>query len=821
MEGRSRIVLGFHLVGLCTFSIAQPLFDVLGRSPEFFVAHRASPADLLGLIAVLIFTLPAICMLVVALADRIDRRAGSTVAALALGGLAAVFALQALKRVPGLDASAALAIAFVAGLALAVLWWRSAAVGTLLTIIAAGALVFPVLFAGQSSIRKLLLPGESAVRRLATVGTRTPVVMVVFDQLPLSSLIGADGLIEREAYPSFSALATHATWYRNASTVNPVTGWALPAIVTGNRPRADSLPVAADHPNSLFTLLAATHGMHVVEPITDLCPEDVCPPSRDPLAVHLSRMLIDLSIVFLHLTLPDDLTARLPSVTDDWKDFAADQNWQRRFEALQRSDRSGQWEQFVDSIRREDRPMLHFIHILLPHDPFVYLPSGQRYTYDQSTPGLSPDHYWTRSEWAATEGYRRHLLQVAFVDRLLGSLVDRLQRQGIYDEALIVVTADHGAGFRPGGPLRNVDLKEPAAVMSVPLFIKRPFQREGATDDRNVETIDILPTIAAILGTELPWASDGAPVTSIGHVARPYKELSFERATRVLRLDESMFDDDLALARRKDRLFRPGDTFRRPVAAAYADLIGRRVDAFPRGAPLPGVIISIRGSASSEGAEEGAPFLPAQISGSAVWPSLDSELALAFAVDGTIQATMRIDRSADNEAVRWSTLLPPPVLVASRNAPVAYVVTSSTSEITLHPTTGVRLPASINLISDEARRRWGVEQSGLYATEHMGQTMFRWSNGHARIVVPVDSPRRVHVSLLLAGSTGTDLQIRVNGCEVFADHIPNRPWSRDFDLGRCGTLATPATIEIESGAVVPDGSDKRTLGVAIEKVEMH
>ena len=94
MESRSRVVLAFHLVGLCTFVIAQPLFDLLARSPEFFVAHRAGPADLLGLIAALIFTLPAVWMLVVALTDRIDRRAGSTLAALGLGTLAAAFGFR-------------------------------------------------------------------------------------------------------------------------------------------------------------------------------------------------------------------------------------------------------------------------------------------------------------------------------------------------------------------------------------------------------------------------------------------------------------------------------------------------------------------------------------------------------------------------------------------------------------------------------------------------------------------------------------------------------------------------------------------------------
>ena len=44
----------------------------------------------------------------------------------------------------------------------------------------------------------------------------------------------------------------------------------------------------------------------------------------------------------------------------------------------------------------------------------------------------------------------RHLLQVGFVDRQVGLLLDRLQRTGLLDQALIVVTADHGYAFQVG-----------------------------------------------------------------------------------------------------------------------------------------------------------------------------------------------------------------------------------------------------------------------------------------------------------------------------------------------------------------------------------
>ena len=46
------------------------------------------------------------------------------------------------------------------------------------------------------------------------------------------------------------------------------------------------------------------------------------------------------------------------------------------------------------------------------------------------------------------QSYQRHLLQVMFVDRLVGELIRQLQQENLYDSTLLVLTADHGASFR-------------------------------------------------------------------------------------------------------------------------------------------------------------------------------------------------------------------------------------------------------------------------------------------------------------------------------------------------------------------------------------
>ena len=87
-------------------------------------------------------------------------------------------------------------------------------------------------------------------------------------------------------------------------------------------------------------------------------------------------------------------------------------------------------------------------------------------------------------------------------------------RTGLLDEALLVVIADHGYAFemgvhRPAHRDRaNVD-----EVAPVPLFVKAPGQSEGEVDESLVRNIDIVPTIADLLGTE-PRLAPRRPLAS-------------------------------------------------------------------------------------------------------------------------------------------------------------------------------------------------------------------------------------------------------------------------------------------------------------------
>ena len=62
-------------------------------------------------------------------------------------------------------------------------------------------------------------------------------------------------------------------------------------------------------------MLGGTHRLEVEEPVTDICPQKLCgKEDRPPARRLLGALADDLSVVSLHLLLPDDLDDDLPPV---------------------------------------------------------------------------------------------------------------------------------------------------------------------------------------------------------------------------------------------------------------------------------------------------------------------------------------------------------------------------------------------------------------------------------------------------------------------------------------------------------------------------
>ena len=318
---------------LWAFAFAKPLFDELSDDPEFFVARGNTRWDIILLGVGL--TLGPPTLFVLCEAALVPLRAVWR-QALHLTLVALLIAAIVLQAIDGLGASAGIliAISLALGAAGAFAYARTQVAPGVLTVLSPAPIVFLVIFLLISPVSELVLPQAEKAKASGDIRGRAPVVLIVFDELSGGSLTGRDGRIDASRFPNFAALAKDATWYRNATTVADQTSRAVPAILSGVRPPKERLPTASDYPHSVFTLLGGSYAFNVDEPVTDLCPTRLCgDESRPPPGRRLSALFDDLSVVSMHLLLPDGTPGPPPGGRPDLRGLS-----QRRARRPRRGD---------------------------------------------------------------------------------------------------------------------------------------------------------------------------------------------------------------------------------------------------------------------------------------------------------------------------------------------------------------------------------------------------------------------------------------------------------------------------------------------------
>jgi len=97
---------------------------------------------------------------------------------------------------------------------------------------------------------------------------------------------------------------------------------------------------------------------------------------------------------------------------------------------------------------------------------------------------------------------------INFVDDHVAELVDHLKQLGIYDRTLLAITSDHGEQFgEHGSVLHGHDFEE---SVRIPLLLKLPGQAyAGRRVGALATTIDLMPTLLAVLGRSVPEEGQG------------------------------------------------------------------------------------------------------------------------------------------------------------------------------------------------------------------------------------------------------------------------------------------------------------------------
>jgi len=520
-----------HLWVISTFAISQPLLEQLSGNAPYLVEQRLSAAGLFWVAVAVMTVVPASLSLFEIAIEFVrpawrDRCHAACMAILCLlfGSLSSRSLVQSyVIEAAGLIDFAQFGVAVLIGAGLMWLYYRTNWGRRLFTLAGLGLVVFPVSFAASPAIRgraNIDDPSRGEIQQ------PVPIVMVIFDGLGLNSLLDSNQQIDAVRYPNFARLAELSDWCPQATTVHPRTDHAIPAILSGRYPVDGTQPVLDQYPHNLFAELerSGKYDLFALEPYTRLCPEELQRVDRHRTLTEEVRETLDaLARVYLKISLPKNLSSLMPSIPRAWFSLPATLLIDpHQTEGLIRygwdTQRETQVEHFLSALYPAEKPRLMFAHVAIPHYPFRFFPSGRAYTVDQRATTF-PDgthgevgELWGPDQLAADHSWQRYLLQVGYVDHVLGQILDRLEETGLLDQCLLVVTADHGCAFRAGLSQREPHAESLADILPVPLFIKRPGQRVGTKNLRNVETIDVLPTIADVLDYDWPVELDGESI---------------------------------------------------------------------------------------------------------------------------------------------------------------------------------------------------------------------------------------------------------------------------------------------------------------------
>ena len=111
---------------------------------------------------------------------------------------------------------------------------------------------------------------------------------------------------------------------------------------------------------------------------------------------------------------------------------------------------------------------------------------------------------------------------IAYVDSIVGNLLDYLRSQGLYDNTLIAVAADHGESLGDHGELtHSIFLYD--STIHVPLLLKLPGNRSaGQRVSATASLVDLAPTLIDSLGQTPPPAMQGRSLLPL--IANPHPE---------------------------------------------------------------------------------------------------------------------------------------------------------------------------------------------------------------------------------------------------------------------------------------------------------
>ncbi|MCH8345919.1 MAG: sulfatase-like hydrolase/transferase, partial [Chloroflexi bacterium] len=307
-----------------------------------------------------------------------------------------------------------------------------------------------------------------------------------FDELGYDVLLEEGGELDAESFPNIAALAGDGVWFTNATTDSFWSLFILPTIIDPVTSLAERFDIRL---YTQFPVVDNRYAKDCGEVITcrgygyliendqlrvagNLALRAIYQATPKPVETAISRPMG---------WLLDRLGWAYPSV-----DGPGFHTFTKR-----------QFGLFLDDINgRESLGRIQVLHLLLPHNPFAFDREGDAVSTGCACPaGVDFE----------PERYRE---QAMYVDVLVGKLISKLEREGVYDDSVIILTGDHGPrAFFPGPDM------PPKETAHVPLVIRAPGLNSSVSDV-DYQHIDFGPTLTDILGLPLPDDAEGVSAFS-------------------------------------------------------------------------------------------------------------------------------------------------------------------------------------------------------------------------------------------------------------------------------------------------------------------
>ncbi len=436
--------------------------------------------------------------------------------------------------------------------------------------------------------------------------------------------------------------------------------------------------IPKSYPQNLFQSLisGANYEYVAFEPVSVVAPQrDKAHGIDQRPTLEKSRAILRiLSRVFLFDVVPVDFHASLPEIPRNWFGLNLSvevDKTQRRgtFRYNWSSQRDQQFAHFLSCIDETREGVLYFGHFLLPHAPWCMFPSGIRYAPDQfdMNRGCLEEAGAITDELGLVQEQQRYLLQMMYLDRELGKLVERLKATGIYDDCLLIVTADHGVSFRLNNSRRDLSEGNVSDICRVPLFVKYPRQAQSVIRDEIVQSADIVPTVFQTVGLYPKLPMHGLSLSDPQVLQRREVLFCAEARHRMIPADAIRATDLPQIIRR--RFGEGSDPWSIYRIGPHSELLGQPLSNFRIDSAVPREAHCFVSTSRTTDSIHAEYYLEGQLDG----PIPEAPVVLLVVVNDAVVATTRTYTQFGFQN-RWSAMLPEWAYSEGESTPVLYIL---------------------------------------------------------------------------------------------------------------------------------------------------